>query len=107
MNIALLSLTIAGFAFGAQDAAAPDADAPITAHYSCTGGQTLHVVFTDGRATVTPQGGEPVALTQAVTADGFEYADATHSLRGRGDDATWTVEGAQPLECSAGDAERG
>jgi hypothetical protein len=105
MKAALLTLMIAGFSSAAlaQDAAS----APITAHYTCTGGPSLHVVFEDGKATVTPEGGEPIPLTQAMTADGFEYKDATHSLRGRGDDATWTVEG-KAIECSAKPAaERG
>jgi hypothetical protein len=103
MNAALLPLIIAGFSSAAL-AAQGD---PITAHYTCTGGPSLHVVFEDGKATVTPEGGEPIPLTQAVTADGFEYKDATHSLRGRGDDATWTVEG-KAIECSAKPAtERG
>ena len=103
MNTVLLSLMIAS----SSGALAAQADEPITAHYTCTGGQSLHVVFTDGAATVTPAGGQPLALTQAMTADGFEYKDATHSLRGRGDDATWTVQGAEPLSCSARDTERG
>jgi membrane-bound inhibitor of C-type lysozyme len=88
-------------------AAAAAQDNPIEATYTCTGGQTLDVVFTDGKATVTPQGGEAVALTQAVTADGFEYRDEHHSLRGRGDDATWTVHGTEQLNCTAQPTERG
>jgi membrane-bound inhibitor of C-type lysozyme len=99
-----LSLVIASLSSAAL---AAQADAPITAHYTCAGGPSLDVVFGDGKATVTPEGGEPIPLTQAVTADGFEYKDATHSLRGRGDDATWTVAGAEPLNCTAGDGERG
>jgi membrane-bound inhibitor of C-type lysozyme len=108
MNAALLSLTIAALAPAAlAPAAAAAQDDPIEATYTCTGGQTLDVVFTDGKATVTPKGGQPLALTQAMTADGFEYRDAHHSLRGRGDDATWSVHGAEPLNCTAGDGERG
>lgn len=110
MNNALLRLTIASLASAMllPAALAAQADAPITAHYSCTGGSSLHVVFDDGKATVTPSGGQAVTLPQAVTADGFQYSDAHHSLRGRGNEATWTVHGAEPLQCTAPPAtERG
>ena len=105
MNFALLTLTLATFSSAAL---AAQADAPITAHYACTGGQSLHVVFEDGKASVTPSGGQAVTLPQALTADGFQYSDAHHSLRGRGNEATWTVHGAEPLQCTAPPAtERG
>lgn len=105
MNLAFLPLTVATFSSAALAAQAAD---PITAHYACTGGVTLHVVFSDGKASVTPSGGEPIALTQAVTADGFEYKDSHHSLRGRGDEATWSVHHGETLQCTAAPAtERG
>ena len=108
MNIFSLSLTIATLASAAlAPAAAAALDETIEASYTCTGGQTLEVVFSDGKATVTPKGGEPVILPIAMTADGFQYSDAHHSLRGRGNEATWTVHGAEPLSCTAGDSERG
>lgn len=110
MNNFSLSLTIAALASAAlapAAAAAAALDETIEASYTCTGGQTLEVVFSDGKATVTPKGGEPVILPIAMTADGFEYKDAHHSLRGRGNEATWTVHGAEPLSCTAGDSERG
>lgn len=105
MTTALPTLMIAMISSAAL---AQAADAPITAHYSCTGGSSLHVLFEDGKATVTPSGGEPVILPVAMTADGFQYSDAHHSLRGRGNEATWTVHGAEPLQCAAPpDTERG
>ena len=111
MNILSLSLTIGALASAALAPAAAVAaaalDETIEASYTCTGGQTLEVVFSDGKATVTPKGGEPAILPIAVTADGFQYSDAHHSLRGRGNEATWTVHGAEPLSCTARDTERG
>lgn len=108
MNNALLRLAIASLASAAlAPAAAAALDETIEATYTCAGGQTLEVVFSDGKATVTPKGGEPVILPTAMTADGFQYSDAHHSLRGRGNDATWTVGGAS-VECTAPPAnERG
>ena len=112
MNAALLTLTIATLSSAAlapaTAAATAALDETIEATYTCTGGQTLEVSFSDGKATVTPKGGEPVILPIAMTADGFQYSDATHNLRGRGDDATWTVGSAEPLSCTAAPAtERG
>lgn len=110
MKTTLLSLTIAGLASAALAPAATTTaalDETIEATYTCTGGQTLEVVFSDGKATVTPKGGEPVILPQAVTADGFQYSDAHHSLRGRGNEATWTAHHGEPLTCTAGESERG
>ena len=98
MKTALLTLTVASFALASGG---PAAAKPIKANYTCAGGQILHVVFGDGQAVVTTKTGRPITLTQARTADGFEYRDATHSLRGRGDNATWTKTGIKPLECTA------
>lgn len=109
MNNALPRLTIASLASAMliPAALAAQADAPITAHYTCAGGSSLHVVFEGEKATVTPSGGQAVTLPQALTADGFQYSDSTHSLRGRGNDATWTV-GTASVECTAPPAnERG
>lgn len=74
---------------------------PINATYTCDKGQTLQVVFQGDRAVVTTKNSKAITLTQAMTADGFLYRDAKHSLRGRGDDATWTSGDYKPLHCTA------
>ena len=50
---------------------------------------------------MTPKGGKPVSLKQAMTADGFLYAKGKYSLRGRGNKATWTAGRAKPLKCTS------
>ena len=101
MKAALLPLAIAGLAFSTL-VPADAADArKIKAKYYCNKGQSLRVVFDGNRATVTPKGKETIVLRQAITADGFLYTKSKYSLRGRGDDATWTVGRQKPLHCHA------
>src|SRR4051794_19082897 len=100
MNIAWKFLAIASFATSALLAAAT-ADAagakPIKAKYVCSKGKSLKVVFQGSKAIVTPKGGETITLRQGMAADGFLYSKGKHSLRGRGDDATWTTGRGKPL----------
>ena len=101
MKTTLLSLAVAGFALSALvPLGAADAK-PIKAKYYCSKGQSLKVVFHANKAVVTPKGGEPITLRQAMTADGFLYAKGKYSLRGRGNKATWTAGKAKPLKCSS------
>lgn len=103
MKPALLILGVAGFALSAlvPAGAADAAKKPIKAKYHCKKGPALKVVFQGNKAIVTPKGGEPVTLKQAMAADGFLYAKGKYSLRGRGNDATWTVGRAKPLKCTS------
>jgi membrane-bound inhibitor of C-type lysozyme len=105
MNIAWRSLAVASFAMSVLVSAAT-ADAagakPIKAKYFCSKGQSLKVVFQGSKAIVTPKGGKTVTLRQTMTADGFRYSTGRYSLRGRGDDATWTTGRGKPLGCHAG-----
>jgi membrane-bound inhibitor of C-type lysozyme len=104
MNIAWRSLAVASLAISALVSAAT-ADAagakPIKAKYLCSKGQSLKVVFQGSRAIVTPKGGKTITLRQAMAADGFRYSKGKYSLRGRGDDATWTTGRGKPLGCHA------
>lgn len=100
MKTTLLTLTVASFAFAATAAANPGRAAPINATYSCTNGNSLRVAFDGDKAIVTTKNDRPITLTQSMSGDGFLYSDGKHSLRGRGDDATWTKTGYKPLQCS-------
>lgn len=102
MKTVLLSMAVASFATAALVAAGTaDAKAPIKATYTCDGGQTLKVVFEGDSALVTSKSGKPMALKQGMAADGFLYSDGKHSLRGRGNNATWTSGDYKPINCWA------
>lgn len=97
-------LAVASLAISAAvpDAAAQGAAAkPIKAKYFCENGQSLRVVFEGDKALVTPRGGKTITLRHGITADGFLYSKGKYSLRGRGDDATWTVGARKPVSCHA------
>jgi membrane-bound inhibitor of C-type lysozyme len=105
MKSALLSIVIAGFSLvvlAPAAAASPASAKPIKATYTCAGGQKLYVVFQGNQATVTTaKSGKAIVMPQGMAADGFLYTDGSHSLRGRGDNATWTTGGSKPLDCTA------
>ena len=103
MRKLILSLAAAGlFAGGMIPATAAEAaKKSIKAKYFCTKGQSLKVVFQGSKATVTPKwGGDTVTLKQGMSADGFYYQKGKYSLRGRGDDATWSA-GSKSYTCHA------
>ena len=103
MKPCLPFLILAGVAAGGlvPASAADAASKPIKAKYDCKGGKPLSVVFQGSKATVTPKGGKAIVLKQGLAADGFLYASSKYSLRGRGDDATWTTGKGKPLQCHA------
>jgi membrane-bound inhibitor of C-type lysozyme len=101
MNRVLLSLAVASFALGGLASAAEAKSKPIKATYYCNKGQKLKVVFQGNKATVTPKGGKTVTLPQGMAADGFFYVKGKYSLRGRGDNATWSAGFSKPLNCTA------
>ncbi len=78
--------------------------APIRATFACPGGAVLAVEFVTGEpnavAVVRPPTGPAVTLPIQLSGSGYRYADATHELRGKGGDVTWTVGSAPPLACS-------
>lgn len=120
MNIAtVLYLAVAGVSWGAavvpEDAGTPGGNA-ITANYTCEVGMagvapSLMVVFEGNSARVTPIGdkgiagvypgiGTTITLSQSIAADGFLYTNGENSLRGRGNEVTWTTVGYS-LKCTA------
>lgn len=70
-----------------------------TARYVCDDGSVLDVRFQGETATVAMSTGGTVVLPQRVSGSGFRYADAGHSLRGKGRAANWTVGGTTATTC--------
>jgi membrane-bound inhibitor of C-type lysozyme len=102
MKRVLLSFAVASVALGGLVASTPaEAKKAITAKYYCNKGLTLKVVFQGNKAVVTPKGGKTVTLPQGMSADGFYYVKGKYSLRGRGDDATWSAGFSKPYSCTA------
>lgn len=84
----------------ATSAMQPESDA-IQAGYQCEDGSRLSVRFEHETAIVTLPDGQTVRLPQQIAASGFSYASARHALRGKGDEAQWTIGRRTPIMCRA------
>lgn len=67
--------------------------------YVCDGGSALKVLYTGETARVMSTAGSPIVLKQRETASGFWYESPTHSLRGKGEEVTYTVGRMAPMKC--------
>jgi membrane-bound inhibitor of C-type lysozyme len=68
--------------------------------YACDDGTALSVRFSaDGSEAMGEFAGGPVVLPRKVTASGFAYETPQHRLRGKGDEAIWTVGRRAPIRC--------
>ncbi|WP_427792367.1 MliC family protein [Brevundimonas diminuta] len=77
----------------------------ISAVYLCGSAERLSVDFDNPRqmATVRTSRGEAFDLYQERAASGIWYRATGHELRGKGNEATWTAAGRDPVECRAVD----
>lgn len=84
-------------------AAAPLIPAPAitTVNYVCDDQTTLRVRFDQAAemAYVSQPDGVELRLPQQRAASGIWYATPQHTLRGKGDEATWTVGRRVPTQC--------
>lgn len=69
--------------------------------YSCDRGPGVMVVYTGDSARIESADGQSVTLTQRPAGSGFWYESATHSIRGKGDEITYTVGRMAPMTCTA------
>lgn len=67
--------------------------------YTCDDGSALRVQFEADAALVTLPDGNALRLPQQPAASGIWYATPQYTLRGKGDEATWTIGRRTPLAC--------
>lgn len=67
--------------------------------YACEDGTTLTVRFVQDAAYVSTGNGDEITLPQQRAASGIWYSTPQHELRGKGDDAEWTVGRRVPVKC--------
>jgi heat shock protein HslJ len=72
--------------------------------FTCEGGERLTVRFQDGHATLIDPRGRSFELRQQESGSGILYAGQGQTLRGKGEEMTWTAAGRQPEACSAADS---
>lgn len=82
-------------------AACASTTAPPRVTYACSDGSTLSVQFVDGAALVKLPEGNEVRLAQQPVGSGLWYATPKYELRGKGDEATWSVARRAPVNCRA------
>lgn len=70
--------------------------------FTCSNGTSLRVQFRPDSATVQTRTPRPrtIILAEAPAASGILYQDGHHSLRGKGEDLTWTTGRAAPITCT-------
>ena len=67
--------------------------------YACDRGADLIVVFEDEAARIVNPDGSEIVLPSRETGSGFLYESPTHSLRGRGTEAIYTIGRMAPIRC--------
>lgn len=90
---------LAGCAGVADGPAATDSKSLKEYDYMCENGVNLKVVFEKNHAVVTQNGGQVLMLPQMPSGSGIRYATLRHELRGKGNDATWTVGKRAAMKC--------
>lgn len=67
--------------------------------YTCEGGPDLTVVYGENVARVVQDDGSMLDLPEHETGSGVSYGTATHSIRGKGSELTYTVGRMVPRQC--------
>jgi membrane-bound inhibitor of C-type lysozyme len=93
---AATALTLAGCA---SSPAGREPSDQRTVRFVCEAGETITVVFTDGRARLTDPQGRTFELAQRPAASGVWYEGARHVLRGKGQEITWSFARMAPRTC--------
>lgn len=79
----------------------PRAAATPAVVYQCEDAVRLSVRFEAEKALVSLPDGAVLSLPQQPAASGFWYSSGLHELRGKGDEAQWTVGRRVPMACRA------
>ena len=67
--------------------------------YGCERGADLIVVFDDEAARIVNPDGSEIVLPSRPAGSGFLYETPTHSLRGQGTEAIYTIGRMAPIRC--------
>jgi len=72
-----------------------------TVRYTCTNGPALVIAYAGETARIVEGNGAGAELRQRPAASGFWYETGPRSLRGKGDEVTYTVGRMAPITCRA------
>ena len=83
-------------------AACVTTDEPVrTVSYSCDRGPALTIEYKGDTARIISADGRGVIMQQQETGSGFWYQSATHSIRGKGEELSYTIGRMAPMACRA------
>ncbi|MBO9544234.1 MliC family protein [Caulobacter sp.] len=100
LALALATTLLAGCATDMPPATAKTEGRSVT--YACDRGPDLTVVYAEDTASIIgSDGSAAVVLPQKPSASGVWYETPTHSIRGKGDEVTYTVGRMAPMTCKA------
>ena len=94
-----MRLSLSLFAATLLAACASSSGVPAPVRYACENGSALNVRFVPEGAYVSAADGPEVLLPQLPVASGILYGTAHLQLRGKGEEATWTVGRRVPTAC--------
>jgi membrane-bound inhibitor of C-type lysozyme len=69
--------------------------------FDCGDHPGITVIFADNEARILSADGPPIVLPQRPSGSGIWYETPTHSLRGQGDEITYTIGRMVPIQCRA------
>jgi hypothetical protein len=69
--------------------------------FQCDRGPEIVVVFAGDVARIESETGPPIVMQQRPAGSGFWYESGTHSIRGKGDEITYTIGRMVPMTCTA------
>lgn len=73
-----------------------------TVTYRCDRGPDLTIEYRGDTARIVSVDGRGVVMQQRETGSGFWYGNATHSIRGKGDELSYTIGRMAPMICRRG-----
>lgn len=68
--------------------------------FTCDRGPEIVVVFAGDTARIESETGPPIVMQRRPSASGFWYESGTHSIRGAGEEITYTIGRMAPMICT-------
>lgn len=96
---AVIVLALAGAACATP--ATPPESGERRVSFDCGDHPGITVIFAANEARILSADGPPIVLVQRPSGSGIWYESATHSLRGQGDQMTYTIGRMAPIQCRA------
>ena len=95
----VFAITLA--ASGCATPSEPDDSGERRVSFDCGDHPDITVIFAENEARILNADGPPIVIPQRPSGSGIWYESPTHSLRGQGDQMTYTIGRMVPIQCRA------